>query len=486
MRVAYVTPEAVPFSESSSIGDVAGHLPRYLSRRDLEVTVITPLYKDIEAGRHSLAHRLDKLEVMVGGKKEIVAVLEGKMAGGKTNALFMDHPSSFHRDHYYGDYEDNHRRFYLFAAAALQLIEKYKLDPQVIHLNSWASAIFAPLLRQNADEKLSKTPLLFSLYSSHRERTLAADQAKELNLEINGLGSDEGVPFIALAAHHAQLVTTLSPRYAEKLKASGEFGQSVIGVVGGVNPETWNPETSRNLRQNYETATIGKRVQNKFALQESLGLPLTDTKPLVGMFGPFHEHSGIDLLLDTADDWTTRDLQFVFFGDEADSRLKALVEKHPHLLLRAKPTRAAMCRALAGLDAVVFPEREAPSKILQLRALRYGAFPLAHATDALADTLVDFDPISGSGTALLFDDYTREGLVGAFDRLRILYPTRQRNQLIYNTMVQNYSWEEMAMRYEAIYRELDAAANPKPEAPADDESEAASDEPAASTEADLS
>jgi starch synthase len=459
MRIAYITPEAVPFSETGSIGDVAGHLPRYLSRRDLEVTVITPLYKEIDPGHHGLAHRLDKLEVDVGGQLETVAVLEGKMAGGQTNALFMDHPGTFHRDQYYGDFEDNHRRFYLFAAAALQLIEKYKLDPQVIHLNSWSSALFAPLLRQNADEKLAQTPLLFSLFSADREQKISQAQAGELNLDLSDLGDEPS--YISLAAHHAQTVATLSPRYADKLKASAEFGDNVIGIVGGVNPETWNPATSRHLRQNYDTAAVVQRTQNKLALQESLGLPQTDTKPLVGMFGPFDATSGIDLLLDSADDWATDDLQFIFFGGRSGSndRLDALVEKHPNILLRPKLTRAAMCRALAGLDAVVFPENNAPSSILQLRALRYGAIPLAHATDALADTLVDFDPISGSGTALLFADYNSESVVGAFERLRIHYPTRQRNQLIYNAMVQNYSWEEMALRYEALYRELDGAAN---------------------------
>ena len=84
------------------------------------------------------------------------------------------------------------------------------------------------------------------------------------------------------------------------------------------------------------------------------------------------------------------------------SGLRALAERHPtRIAVRVTFDEALSHRTEAGADFFVMPSRFEPCGLNQLYSLRYGTLPIVRLVGGLADTVVDYDARSRSGTGLL-------------------------------------------------------------------------------------
>jgi starch synthase len=90
-------------------------------------------------------------------------------------------------------------------------------------------------------------------------------------------------------------------------------------------------------------------------------------------------------------------------------------------------------------------------------SLRYGTVPIVHRTGGLADTVRLWDPRDRTGTGLLFDHFTAEGLSWAIEAALATYrdPAAWR-ALTDNGMAENFSWDAQGKLYEQLYRRLTA------------------------------
>jgi len=109
----------------------------------------------------------------------------------------------------------------------------------------------------------------------------------------------------------------------------------------------------------------------------------------------------------------------------------------------------------AGADLFLMPSRFEPCGLNEIYSLRYGTIPVVRATGGLDDTIVDFDPETGTGTGFKFRDYTPAALLGCIKRALACYrrPTQWR-QLMRNAMDAEFSWQSSAQGYLAVYRRL--------------------------------
>jgi starch synthase len=91
-------------------------------------------------------------------------------------------------------------------------------------------------------------------------------------------------------------------------------------------------------------------------------------------------------------------------------------------------------------------------------SLRYGTVPIVHRTGGLADTVRLWDPRDRTGTGLVFDHFTAEGLSWAIEAALATYrdPAAWR-ALAGNGMAENFSWEVQGRLYEELYRRLTAS-----------------------------
>ena len=137
--ILMVASEAVPFSKSGGLADVAGALPLALARLGHRVTLVVPRYATAEA-----TSRADRAVVNMGGRPIGVGFIEQPLADGAT-AVLVDCPELYGREGLYGvgsrDYADNARRFAVLARAALEWAIRAGQRIDLIHAHDWQAGL---------------------------------------------------------------------------------------------------------------------------------------------------------------------------------------------------------------------------------------------------------------------------------------------------------------------------------------------------------
>jgi starch synthase len=109
----------------------------------------------------------------------------------------------------------------------------------------------------------------------------------------------------------------------------------------------------------------------------------------------------------------------------------------------------------AGADIFLMPSRYEPCGLNQIYSLKYGTVPVVRATGGLDDTIEEWNPEKGTGTGFKFEGYTSPELLAAIDRALAAFQDKKSwHKLMRNGMAQNYSWEQPAREYAAIYDEV--------------------------------
>jgi len=88
-------------------------------------------------------------------------------------------------------------------------------------------------------------------------------------------------------------------------------------------------------------------------------------------------------------------------------------------------------------------------------SLRYGTVPIVRRTGGLADSVEHYDPVSGEGTGIVFNDFNTEGLEWALNAALDLYAQPEHwRHVVRNGMAKDFSWEKQGGKYVEIYRRL--------------------------------
>ncbi|MCB1967299.1 MAG: glycosyltransferase, partial [Candidatus Accumulibacter sp.] len=115
-------------------------------------------------------------------------------------------------------------------------------------------------------------------------------------------------------------------------------------------------------------------------------------------------------------------------------------------------------RIMAGADILLVPSRFEPCGLTQLYALRYGTLPLVRRVGGLADTVIDATPENiraGTANGFTFDDASSRKLAARIGRACALYQDAVAwREIQLRGMAQNFSWNDSAIRYEALYRSI--------------------------------
>jgi len=268
----------------------------------------------------------------------------------------------------------------------------------------------------------------------------------------------------------ADMVTTVSPSYAGEIQTA-EYGcklegvlsarrDDLVGILNGVDTDTWNPRTDPALARNYsvETALEGKATC-KARLQELLGLPVRADVPLFGMISRMTDQKGLDLIAGCSDEICQHDLQLCFLGtgeEKYQTMLQGMAERCPDKVA----TRIGFDEELAhqieaGADIYLMPSRYEPCGLNQLYSQIYGTVPLVRAVGGLADSVVDASTENLSrktATGFCFEPYDSASLASQVSRAVETYRDRPTwKQLIETGMRQDWSWSRSAADYVSVY-----------------------------------
>src|SRR6185436_2401572 len=125
MRVAILSPEAVPFAKVGGLADVSGALTKALYAEGVDSCLIIPLYDSIDRSRLKIFD--EELGVFWRGQGPRIRVWQSD----ELNA-----PTYFNRGKIYGD-NDDFERFAFFCRAAIALTRRLGKPIDVLHCNDW-------------------------------------------------------------------------------------------------------------------------------------------------------------------------------------------------------------------------------------------------------------------------------------------------------------------------------------------------------------
>jgi len=454
MRILFVGAEAAPIAKVGGMGDVIGALPKVLRQLGHDVRIFLPYYGFLQEKMDIPSEPIWSGFAMF----QDFSVYETVLPDTDIPLYLFGHLAFSGRSIYGG--EDEAWRFTLFANGAAEFAWNY-WKPQVIHCHDWHTGMIPVWMHQDPDISTVFTIHNLAYQGPWRE---ALEKMTWCPWYMQGDNT------MAAAVQFANRVTTVSPTYARQIQTPiyGEnlegllsyISGNLVGIVNGIDTEVYNPAKDVYLKQNFTPETIEKRLANKIALQEEVGLQVSKNAFVMGMVTRLVEQKGIDLVMQILDRFLTyTDAQLIILGTgdryyetqlwEMTSRFRGRMSLH--LLYSDALSR----RIYGGADALLMPSRFEPCGISQLMAMRYGCIPMVRRTGGLVDTVSFHDPIQERGTGFSFDRYEPLDLFTCMIRTWESFRYKQDWQkLQQRAMTQDFSWYKSALEYLKIYKQI--------------------------------
>ena len=472
-RVLFVTSEVEPLAKSGGLADVSRALPIALKRQGVDVRILLPGYPGA-IGKLANPRIEARLDPLLGVKNAVL--ISGQLPGSDVPVWLVHAPSLFSRagglyqDDNGQDWADNALRFAFFARVATEIATGRILGwiPGIVHANDWHTGLVPLLLGM---EKGPKPATVFTIHNlafqgNFPREVLSSIGVSEQHFADGGIEFYGQVSYLKAAIRCSDKVTTVSPTYAsEVLSPELGFGLDGVlrarkddfcGILNGIDNELWNPETDAHLPHRYSRHDISGKRLCKAELQSALDLEISPSVPLIGFVSRLAHQKMADVILESVPEIMAAGAQFALVG-EGEPALERAFERlechYPHrVAVRVGYKEALAHRLQAGVDILLAPARFEPCGLTQLYALRYGTVPVVRRTGGLADTVTDMGP-SDLATGFVFEDPTRDGLLGAIERALALYqePLAWR-RLQLKCMAENFGWATSAGRYVALYQ----------------------------------
>ena len=479
MRILHVAAEIYPLVKTGGLADVVAALPVALARRGFDVRVLLPGLPGIIGGVSDLQ---PVMRIGPAFGAALVTLYYGRLPGSGLSAYVIDAPFLYQRagSAYVGpdgrDWSDNYRRFALLGWVAAHLAAG-ELDPawrpDVMHAHDWHAGL-APLYLAQSPGLPTKT--VFTVHNLAFQGRFANECLVELGLPIGqltppGVEFHGGISFMKAGLVYARKVTTVSPTYAREI-CTPEFGYGLDGVLrdrgadlsgilNGVDYAVWNPADAA-IASPYRADDLAGKHVCKRALQRELGLSCNAAAPLVVVVSRLFVQKGMDLLLDALPDLLDAGGQLAVLGagdGELEGGFRRAAAAQPgRVALHVGYDEALAHRFIAGGDVLAVPSRFEPCGLTQLYALRYGTLPLVRRVGGLADTVIDANAdnlAADRATGFVFAEASGEAVGKRLREACALYrqpPVWQQVQR--RAMAQNFSWDDSAAHYEALYRKL--------------------------------
>ncbi len=470
--IVHLTAEYWPYIRTGGLAEAVQGMATYQSRSGSKVTVILPLFQRIRSGEYGLRPAGEAFQVRIGTRVETVRPWEATKGTEGPRVLLVENDRYFGRPGVYGegdgDYPDNHLRFSLLAAAAVELLPRIAPPPTplVLHMHDWHTALAVAYLRvlRKGDPRSDTAATVLSVHNGGFQGHFPSEIVPELGLpwELYSLDVMEWygrANILKTGLVFTDMATTVSPSHAFELRTEpGGFGlhhnffslhDRLVGILNGIDFRIWDPATDPLIAANYDAQDLSGKAVCKAALQAEYGLPEDPDKLLVGMVARMVAQKGLDLILG-GKAVRESDAQFIFLGN-GESRfergLLALSAAHPdRVAVQLEFDDAREHRIIAGADALLMPSLYEPCGLTQMRAMRYGTIPLARRVGGLGDTIED------GTTGLLFDDYRPERLDWIVGRAVARYRRGASwRHLVTHAMAEDHSWERVVGRYFDVY-----------------------------------
>ena len=470
MKVLFAASEAYPFAMSGGLADVAGSLPKALRKRLIGCRVVMPFYSNIPEELKANMNFITHITVPVAWRRQYCGIFEARVDG--VIYYLLDNQYYFKRDGLYGFYDDA-ERYAFFSRAVLEILPHINFKPDVIHCNDWQTAMTPVYLDRFYchDPFYTDIKTVFTIHNIQYQ----GQYGNELLGDVLGLSGEDCrvveyggcVNMLKGGIECADRVSTVSPTYAGEI-LTPEFAHGLdgilrersfklSGIINGIDTDVYNPETDKNIYENYNVETIDKKAVNKAKLQERMGLPVKENVPVIGIVSRLVGHKGLDLVKCVFEDILKADVQFCILGSgewEFETFFHEMAEKYPDKVALKLGFVPELARKIyAGADLFLMPSKSEPCGLSQLIALRYGTVPIVRETGGLNDTIRDSG--DGEGNGFTFKTYNAHDMLDSVWRAIGAYQNPEGFAVLRRRAMEcDNSWGRSANEYIKLYKSI--------------------------------
>ena len=470
-KIVFFGSEAAPFIATGGLADVLGSLPKALAKnKDNDVSVILPLYGNISLEYKSQFKFLTNYNVSVGWRWQYCGVFFFEYEGVKF--YFIDNEYYFRREgNIYGFYDDG-ERFAFFSRAALDALSRLDIYPDILHCNDWQTAASIVYLKgmYYRDEKYRRIKTVFTIHNIEYQGVFGMDTYESLFgfpesikqfVEFGG-----NVNLVKAAIEMTDIVSTVSPTYAEELKSPyyacgleniiNRNAHKLHGILNGIDTEVYNPATDKYIFKNYSVKDMSGKAVCKAELQKLLGLPMRADVPVIAVISRLVQHKGLDLIKSSIESLLSSDVQLVILGKGEIS--------YENFFINVARSYSGKCAAViaynqdlsrkiySGADIFLMPSRSEPCGLSQMIASRYGTVPVVRETGGLNDSIKAYTGDGGNG--FTFRDYNAHDMLYVINEaVRTFRDPAKWQDVRSRAMNTDFSWKVSAEKYMQIYAE---------------------------------
>ncbi|MEO0254409.1 MAG: glycogen/starch synthase [candidate division WOR-3 bacterium] len=360
--------------------------------------------------------------------------------------------------------------FYSFTYASLLFLKKIDFKPDIIHINDWHTS-FIPLYIKRKfinDEFFKETKILLTIHNLSYQGIYEKKVLKEIGFdeEIKEIESNGNINFLKAGILFSDYINTVSKSYSEEI-LTPQFGcgldeilkskkNKIYGILNGIDYEEWNPEKDKDIYKNYSIKDFkeGKEI-NKKKLREEFNLK-DDNSILIGMVSRLTYQKGIDLLIESFNEFFKRELQFILLatGEKRyEDKVKEFEVKYKEKFRFLPKFDLILAKKIyAGSDLFLIPSIFEPCGLTQMISMRFGTIPFGFKTGGLKDSIKDYEE---GGYGFLFDEYKKEKFIEKLDKIISVFKDKEKwNKLIEECMRKDFSWENSAKEYIKLYERI--------------------------------
>ena len=472
MRIVFAASEGAPFSKSGGLGDVVWGLSTALARKRHKVSVFLPFYSKTKRTVLDMYEFVDSFEVAQGQTMIRANIL--KDTKEKVDFYFVECAQYFEREGLYG-YQDDSNRFAFFCLAVRKAIMRLNLQPDVVHVHDWQTAILPLLL---ADVGIRVRSLLTIHNPAFQGYLNPYNLGEMVNLASayynNGLlRFNDQVSLLKGGITTCDAISTVSRTHAQELlsdfNAFNGLGyvlhnreNDMFGIVNGLDYASFSPESDATIYKTYDKNSFkeGKR-EIKRELFKAIGFSDVESDvPVFGLVSRLTSQKGIDRVLRIIPKIVNRNARLVVLGQgewDIEQNLKYMAKNYPeNIKIYLGYNEALSHLVYAGSDFFLMPSKFEPCGLGQIIAMHYGTLPIVSKVGGLNDTVNSYYDSQENATGFSFASWDENCFDYTIDYVVDMYYTRRDevDRLIVNAMSVDFSWDRQVKQYIDLYKML--------------------------------
>lgn len=466
-KILFVASECTPYIATGGLAEVIGSLSKALAATGrFDVRVVVPLYSDIKWEYKQQFNYIGNIYVPLAWRNQYCGIFSYEKDG--VTFYFLDNEFYFKRPGCYGYFDDG-ERFAFFSRSVLEIMPFINFFPDIMHCHDWQAALAAIYLKTNYcfNEQYQYIRSLFTIHNIEYQGIYSLDILSDL-FDIYGrykylVEYNNSINLMKGAIECSEKFSTVSPTYAQEIKnpyfahdldpiiRRNEF--KLCGILNGIDYVSYNPETDTHLFANYSAENLANKAVCKEELQKMLGLPVKPETPIVAMISRLAAHKGLDLVTTVLEEIIQDDVQFVLLGtgeSHFEGWFTDLAKRYPDKVSANIIFNNDLSRKIySGSDIFLMPSKSEPCGLSQMIAARYASIPIVRETGGLADSIHALE------NGYTFTNYNAHDMMYVVRQAISDYKNKEEwAKLMYRAATSDFSWNQSAKQYEALYVDI--------------------------------